>query len=147
MLLHLAVVLVCCSGLLGSEMVTGPLATDEAHQVLRRAAENAELAPVSADPTKNQTRSNQTIFFEIRDDTTKEIVARMQVNKESFLVNLVKTKNTSDLIHFEMDGRRVKSYGNYSFNKTEPKISATKVEKSTKDGNSTKVCICVVLSV
>ena len=43
------------------------------------------------------------------------------------------------MVKFEMDGRRVKSYGNYTFNKTTPDISATKTVKSTKDGNSTKV--------
>ena len=43
------------------------------------------------------------------------------------------------MIKFEMDGRRVKSYGKYTFSKTEPAISATKTVKQTNDGNSTKV--------
>ena len=73
----------------------------------------------------------------------KEIVARMQLSQGAFLVNLVKMKNdtTTHVVNFEMDGRRVKSYGNYTFNKTEPTISAKKTVKQDEEAkaNSTQV--------
>jgi len=138
MLLPLAAVFVCCSSVFSSDMDTGPLVPDQAHAVLRRAAEKAEAKEVAAEP--QETNKTKTHFFEIKDDTSKEIVARMQLSQGAFLVNLVKTKkDAAGVIKFEMDGRRVKSYGKYTFSKTEPAISATKTVKQTNDGNSTKI--------
>ena len=145
MLLPLAVVLVSCSCVISSDIDLDTFVSDESHNVLKRAAEKAEgqEASLSADPPKT---NNKTHFFEIREDTTKEIVARLQLSQGAFMVNLVKTKNVTGVTKFEMDGRRVKSYGTYTFNKTEPTISATKVVKTTKDdGNSTKV-VCKDIS-
>ena len=139
MLLPLAVVLFSCSCVISGDIDTIPLDTDEAHAVLRRAAEKAQgqEALLSSDPPKTNNTKN---FFEIREDTTKEIVARMQLSQGAFLANLVKIKKEASGVHkFVMDSRRVMSYGTYTFNKTEPTISATKVVKTTKDGNSTKV--------
>ena len=139
MLLPLTVVLVSCSCVISSDIDLDTFVYDESHTVLKRAAEKAQgqEASLSADPPKT---NNKTHFFEIREDTTKEIIARLQLSQGAFMVNLVKTKNVTGVTKFEMDGRRVKSYGNYTFNKTEPTISATKVVKTTKDdGNSTKV--------
>jgi len=139
MLLPLAVVLFSCSCVISGDIDTIPLDTDEAHAVLRRAAEKAQgqEALLSSDPPKTNKTTN---FFEIREDTTKEIVARLQLSQGAFLANLVKTKtDASNLTKFEMDKGRVKSYGNYTFNKSEPTISATKMVKTTNDGNSTKI--------
>lgn len=141
MLLPLAAVFVCCSCVFSSDIDSGPLVPDpdQAHAALRRAAEKAEGKQVAAEPQK---KDNQTHFFEIKDDTTKEIVARMQLSQGAFLVNLVKTKkDAAGVIQFEMDGRRVKSYGNYTFSKTKPAISATKTVKQTHIShlNSTKI--------
>jgi len=134
MLLPLAVVFVSCSCVISGDIDTIPLVSDEAHSVLRRAAEKTQGQD---DPP---TTNNKTNFFEIREDTTKEIVARMQLSQGAFLANLVKTKtDASNLTKFEMDKGRVKSYGTYTFNKSEPTISATKMVKTTKDGNSTKI--------
>jgi len=138
MLVQVAAVLVCCSCVLTSDLDTGLLGQyqDEPHDVLRREAEKRmETEPAKPD--------NQTNFFEIKDDATNEIVARMQLSQGAFLVNLVKMKNdtTTHVVNFEMDGRRVKSYGNYTFNKTEPTISAKKTVKQDEEAktNSTKI--------
>lgn len=140
MLLPLAALLVCFSSVFPSDIDTGPLVPDQAHAALKRAAEKAEGKEVAAEPQKTD---NQTHFFEIKDDTSKEIVARMQLSQGAFLVNLVKTKkDAAGVVKFEMDGRRVKSYGKYTFNKTTPDISATKTVKSENIGydvNSTKI--------
>jgi len=139
MILPMAVVLFSCSCVISGDIDTIPLDTDEAHAVLRRAAEKAQgqEALLSSDPPKTNKTTN---FFEIREDTTKEIVARLQLSQGAFLANLVKIKKeASGVYKFVMDGRRVMSYGTYTFNKTEPTISATKVVKNTKDGNSTKI--------
>ena len=72
----------------------------------------------------------------------KDIVARMQLSQGAFMVSLVKTnKDAQGVVKLDMDGRRVKSYGNYTFNKTEPTISAKKTVKQDEEAktNSTQV--------
>jgi len=135
MLVPLASLLVCCTCVMTSELDTGPLGRDETHDLLRQEAEKRmETGPAKTD--------NQTNFFEIKDDTTKEIVARMQLSQGAFLVNLVKTnKDAQGVVKLDMDGRHVVSYGNYTFNKTEPTISATKTVKQDEEAktNSTQI--------
>ena len=74
----------------------------------------------------------------------KEIVARMQLSQGAFLVNLCKTnKDAQGVVKLDTDryGRCWDSYGNYTFNKTEPTISAKKTVKQDEvtKTNSTKV--------
>ena len=58
-------------------------------------------------------------------------------------MNLVKkNKDTQGVVKLDRDGRRVKSYGNYTFNKTEPTISAKKTvkqEKNNRNNNRRKI--------
>ena len=70
----------------------------------------------------------------------KEIVARMQLSQGAFMVNLVKTnKDTQGVVKLETYGRRVVSYGNYTFNKTEPTISAKKTVKQDERDKSINI--------
>jgi len=79
-------------------------------------------------------------FFEIKDESN-QIVARLSLTLGAFFVDLVKTnKNAEGVFKFDMDGRRVKSYGKYTFNKTDPTISAKKTFNHDADkGNRTKI--------
>jgi len=110
------------------------------HEVLKRQA-------VAADTNFQSTsEGNYTklgpYFYEIK-DASKAIVARLQT-KKAFFVELVKTAksdNSSKVIKYVKDGRKIKQFGNYTFDTSNPVITAVKTVVNTTDETSTKINI------
>ena len=99
--------------------VAGDVVVNDVHDVLRREAEAGIV-------TSGAAASKYPYFYEIKD--ASDIVARLNLTKGAFWVDLVKTgkKDSYKQIHLEMNGRKVKSYGNFTFssNITTPTITA-----------------------
>jgi len=96
-------------------------ASDSGVEFLKREAEK-QLEPTKTDDNKNGTKIKlEPYFFEIKDG--KDIVARMNLTKGAFRVDLVKTKKKDDLGLIKLEKNKV---ANYTFNATNPKIIAKK---------------------
>jgi len=103
---------------------------EETSNILKRAAEeNLPAQPGSS--------SGYPYFFELKDG---EVAARLNLTQGAFVVELVKTtKNSLNQIVYEMDDkdkRKIKVYGNYTFNKSQPKIDVKKSVTPAASGES-----------
>jgi len=114
------------------------LSREDPHDLLKRQAD----ITVTGDSKGNSTELNP-YFYEIK-DASKTIVARLQTQK-AFFVELVKTaktdNNNTKVVNYVMDGRKIKKFGNYTFDTSNPEITAVKTATNTSTGPSVKMDI------
>jgi len=121
-----------------SDIEVDYISEDLDHMMKREAEKQLDLEVTGSDGKKNVTKIKlEPYFFEIKDGNN--IVARMNLTKGAFRVDLVKTKKKDDFGLIKLEKSKLASY---IFNATNPKITAKKTVtpgENPKVSNATKI--------